>query len=73
MQRAVGVSSGRVTLLGLAVHVTPAADDPLNVLGRTGPADRQQPFFCFRRGHTRELANLGIGQLAARKGLRQTR
>jgi hypothetical protein len=73
VQRAVGVPAGRLTLLGLPIHAAPAADDPLNVLSRAGPVDRQQPFLCFGHRDTGELADLGVGQLAARKGLRQPR
>ena len=66
------MSADCVTLLGLAVHVTPTADDPLNVLGCARAADSQQAFLCFGRSDTGELADLGIGQLAAGKGLRQS-
>jgi hypothetical protein len=65
-------SSG-LPLLGLAVHAAPAADDPFDMLGRASAADRQQPLLCLGRGDTRKLADLGVGQLSTRKGLRQSR
>jgi hypothetical protein len=73
VQCAAGVLTIGLAKLGLVVHPTPASDDPLDVLGRAGTAHRQQSLFRLRRGHARELAHLGVGELAAGERLRQSR
>jgi hypothetical protein len=71
LQRATRVVTRRLLRLGLAVHSTPAPDDPLDVLGGAGAADRQQPLFGLRGGHAGQLADLGVRQLAAGERPRQ--
>jgi hypothetical protein len=41
--------------------------------GRTGTPHRQEPGFRLGRGHAGEGADLGVGQLPARKGLGEAR
>jgi hypothetical protein len=71
VQRPAGVLPGGLPGLGLAVHSPPAAHDPLDVLGGAGASHRQQAFLGLRRGHARELPDLGVRQLPAGQGLGQ--
>jgi len=73
LQGAAGVLPGSVAGLGLAIHMAPAPHDPLDMLGGAGAADRQQPLLGVRRRHPGERADLGVGQLAPREGVRQPR
>ena len=69
MQRPTGVLQGGLAGFGLPVHPPPAAHDTLDVLRGAGTADGQQALLRLGRGHAREGANLGVGQLAAGEGL----
>ncbi len=60
VQRPARVLESRLPGLGLVVHSSPAAHDPRDMLGRSGPAHRQQPRFGFRRGDARQLTDLGV-------------
>ena len=59
--------------LRLAVHSSPAADDALDVLGSAGAPDSQQPLFGLGRRHPRQRTDLGVGELAARERLGESR
>jgi hypothetical protein len=65
------VLPGRLAHLSLAVHPTPASYYALHVLGGTGTAHRQQTLLCLRSRHSRQLADLGIGQFSAGESLRE--
>ena len=71
MQGAAGVLAGGLPSLGLGVHPAPAADDPLDMLGRAGAPDREQPRLGLRGRHAGELAHLGVRQLAPGERLAQ--
>jgi hypothetical protein len=73
VQRPADVLASGVLRLGLGVHSPPTANDTLDMLGRTGPAHREQPLFGLGRGYTGQLADLGVRELAAREGLGQER
>ena len=72
-KRAAGVPLRGFPRLGLPVHLPPATHDPLDVVGRSGAAHRQQSLFGLRRGHAGQGANFGIRQLAAGESLAQKR
>ncbi len=51
--------------LGLTIHTTPAANDPLDVSGGAGPTHRQQPLFGLGSGHAGQRPHLGVRELPA--------
>ena len=73
VKRAALVPACALARLGLAVHPPPAAHDALDVGSRARAAHRQQPWLGLRRGHPRQGAHLGVGQLAAGEGLGEQR
>src|SRR5207244_1324014 len=62
-----------LTVLGGAIDMAPAADQPLDVSGGAGLAERQQSVLGLRRRDTREGADLGVGQLAVSEGMPELR
>jgi len=73
VQRPTRVLKRRLSGFFLAIHPSPAAHDPLDVLRCAGPSDGQQLLFLFRRRHARERPDLGVRELASRKRLGKPR
>src|SRR6266511_847280 len=59
------VAPALLTRLGHLVHPAPAANDPLDLVGAAGPADREQPLLRLGRRYARQRPNLGVRELAA--------
>jgi hypothetical protein len=59
--------------LGLPVHPSPAANDPLDVLGRAALGHRQQPLLRFRSRDAGHRAYLGVRDIGAGERLGQPR
>ena len=57
--------AGCLASFGLPVDTPPASNEPLDVGGRSGLAERQQALLSLLRGDSREGAHLGIRELAA--------
>ncbi len=73
LQGAAGMLPGRLSGLGLPVHLPPAAHDALDVLGGAGPAHRQQPLLRLGGRDAGQGADLGVGEFTAGEGLGQQR
>jgi hypothetical protein len=65
VQRATRVPQGGLASLGVPIHPSPAADDPLDVLGRAVQRHRQQPRFRLWRCHASDGSHFRVGELAA--------
>ena len=73
LERAAFVLPGGLPRLGLAIHLPPAPHDALDMRGRARAPHREQAGFRLRRGHARQGADLGVGELPAGQGLGQER
>ncbi len=69
MQGSARMLPGSLAGLGLPVHLPPAAHDALDVLGRAGAADRQQPLLRLGCGDAGQRPDLGVRELTAAERL----
>jgi len=55
------------------VYPPPAADDPLDVIGRAGPPDLEQPLFGLRSSDAGQRPDLGVRELAPGQRVSESR